>query len=70
MKIEDINEKEISRLIKYALLYPPRVCALLGAILENLDKHENITLPLLNKVNPLTKIELGLTKLDLLIVED
>lgn len=70
VKIAEMDEKEIARLIKYALLYPPRVRALLGAILENLGKSEDITIPLLNSVNPLTKIDLGLKKSDLPTVEN
>lgn len=69
-KIETMDDKEIARLIKYALLYPPRVRALLGAILENLGKPENITTQLLNSINPLTNIELGLNKSDLPTVEN
>lgn len=69
-KIAEMDEKEITRLIKYALLYPPRVRALLGAILDNLGKSDNITAPLLNSINPLTKIELGLSKSDLPTVEN
>jgi len=70
VKIAEMDEKEIARLIKYALSYPPRVRALLGAILENLGKSEDITIPLLNSVNPLTKIDLGLKKSDLPTVEN
>lgn len=68
-KIAKMEEKEITQLIKYALMYPPRVRALLGAILDDLGKPENITTPLLNSINPLTKIELALNKTDLPTVE-
>ena len=68
-KIAEMDEKEIARMIKYALMYPPRVRALLGAILDNLGKPENITTPLLNSINPLTKIDLGLNEEDLPTVE-
>lgn len=69
-KIAEMDEKEIARMIKYALMYPPRVRALLGAILENLGKPENITTSLLNSINPLTKIDLGLNEEDLPTVEN
>ena len=69
-KVAEMNEKEIVRLIKYALLYPPRVRALLGAILENNGKSKNVTKALLNSINPLTKIELGLNTSDLPTVEN
>lgn len=69
-KIAKMDEKEIALMIKYALMYPPRVRALLGAILENLEKPENITKPLLNSINPLTKIDLGLSKSDLPTIEN
>lgn len=69
-KIAKMNKKEVTRLIKYALLYPPRVRALLGAILENIGKSKDMTQPLLNSINPLTKISLGLKKTDLPTVEN
>lgn len=69
-KIAKMDEKEIARMIKYALMYPPRVRALLGAILENMGKPDNITTPLLNSINPLTKIDLGLSEVDLPTVEN
>lgn len=63
-KIKTLNEKQIADLIKYALLYPPRVRALLGAILENLNVQSNIA-KLKQSLNPLSKIKLGLKKSDL-----
>jgi hypothetical protein len=65
-----MNDKEVAQLIKYALLYPPRVRALLGAILESLGKPQDITTPLLKSINPLTKINLGLTKSDLPTIDN
>jgi len=67
-KISTLNEKQISELIKYALLYPPRVRALLGAILENLMVSANIE-KLKNSLNPLSKIKLGLKEIDLSTVK-
>lgn len=63
-KIKTLNEKQIADLIKYALLYPPRVRALLGAMLENLNIHSNID-KLKQSLNPLSKIKLGLKETDL-----
>jgi hypothetical protein len=63
-KINNLNEKQIAELVKYALLYPPRVRALIGAILENLKLKVN-TDKLKANLNPLTKIKLGLKESDL-----
>jgi hypothetical protein len=63
-KIKTLNEKQTIELIKYALLYPPRVRALLGAMLENLNVQSNID-KLKQSLNPLSKIKLGLKKTDL-----
>ena len=63
-KIKSLNGKQIADLIKYALLYPPRVRALLGAMLENLNIQSNIV-KLKQSLNPLSKIKLGLKKTDL-----
>ena len=58
------SDKKIKELIKYALLYPPRVRALLGAILENMEG--NIETEMLKKeLNPLTKYQIGLKEKDL-----
>ncbi len=64
-KIKKLDEKKKKELVKYALLYPPRVRALLGAILENLNAGKcNIT-KLKESLNPLTKFKIGLKKTDL-----
>jgi hypothetical protein len=63
-KIKTLNDKQIADLIKYALLYPPRVRALLGAMLENLNVNSNID-KLKQSLNPLSKIKLGLKEADL-----
>ena len=63
-KIKNLNEKQITELIKYALLYPPRVRALTGAILENLKIKSN-TEKLKQSLNPLSKIKFGLQERDL-----
>lgn len=63
-KLKTLNDKQIADLIKYALLYPPRVRALLGAMLENLQVQTNLA-KLKQSLNPLSKIKLGLKKTDL-----
>jgi hypothetical protein len=63
-KIKTLNEKQIAGLIKYSLYYPPRVRALLGAMLENLSMQLNID-KLKQSLNPLSKIKLGLNEADL-----
>ena len=63
--VKKLNDKQIASLIKYALLYPPRVRALAGAILENngskLKELENLKA----SINPLTTIKLGLKETEL-----
>lgn len=62
--IKNLNEKQISDLVKYALLYPVRVRALTGAMLENLNIRVN-TEKLKQSLNPFTKVKLGLKKTEL-----
>jgi hypothetical protein len=63
--LKTLEFKQINMLVKYALLYPPRVRALIGAVLEN-SENPNINLDKLkNSLNPLTKIKLGLREKDL-----
>jgi len=63
-KIKKLSEKQISDLVKYALLYPTRVRALAGAMLENLNIQAN-TEKLKLSLNPLTKVKLGLKETEL-----
>lgn len=63
-KIKNLDEKKIVEMLKYALLYPPRVRALLGAILENTNTTINL-LKLKESLNPLSQFELGLKETDL-----
>jgi hypothetical protein len=51
--IRNLKEKQTQEMIKYALLYPPRVRALLGAILEYLKRKKG-TEKLKESLNPLT----------------
>jgi hypothetical protein len=63
-KIKNLDEKQIAEMVKYALLYPPRVRALVGAILENTNRKAN-TVKLKESLNPLTNFKLGLKENDL-----
>jgi len=53
------SNTQINKLIEYALLYPPRVRALLGAVLENNAYPIRKLEKLKNSLNPLTNIKLG-----------
>lgn len=68
-KIDKLNEKQIADLVKYALLYPPRVRALAGAMLENLKIKANID-KLKQSLNPLTTIKLGLKESELPTIQN
>ncbi len=57
-KIMGLSEKDRSKLLKYALKYPPRVRALLGALLDT-NKQDNVLFFLRNSLNPLTFYNFG-----------
>ena len=63
-RIQSLSKREKNELIKYALLYPSRVRALLGAIFENKFKSVD-TNELKNSLNPLTKVKLGISENEL-----
>ncbi len=57
-RIHDLNDADRNKLITYALQYPPRVRALLGALLT--DQEFNSAFPKLkNSLNPLSSYEFG-----------
>ncbi|NEM97212.1 DUF6088 family protein [Pontibacter burrus] len=58
-RIQKLDPKEKKTLIKYALEYPPRVRAFLGAIMSVNSKGEDI-LSLKESLNPLTSYNLGI----------
>ena len=60
--INEQDAKQIDQLIKYALVYPPRVRALLGAVLERIGNNINGLDNLKNSLNPLTNIKLGVSE--------
>jgi hypothetical protein len=64
-----LSESQLNELIKYALFYPSRVRALLGAILENSNNYSKIDV-LKESLNPLTKIKLGISDNDLPTVKN
>lgn len=58
-EINQLSEKDRSRMIRYALKYPPRAVALLGAILDLAKKRDGLE-SLKRRLNPLTTYQLGL----------
>ena len=56
--IEKISDKNIGIMIRLALKYPPSTRALLGSMLDQLNKN-NSTEPLLKSLNPVTKYKLS-----------
>jgi len=58
-RIKQLNEKQVYEMIQYALLYPPRTRAFLGAILEDLNIEVDME-RLRKSLNPLTKFKLGI----------
>jgi hypothetical protein len=63
--VKELNDKQTDSLIKYALLYPSRVRALLGAVLENNGNKIKGLEKLKDSLNPLTTIKLGLKESEL-----
>ncbi|MDR1583040.1 MAG: DUF6088 family protein [Prevotellaceae bacterium] len=56
-----LDEAQIIKVKKMALKYSPSTIALLGAMLETLNKNENTSM-LLNKLNPQTSYKLGISE--------
>jgi len=57
--IRELDDSQLIKLANLALLYPPRVKALLGAILENIGTNVEIA-ELKRNLNPLTKYNVGI----------
>ncbi len=55
-----LKKKELLQLVRYALKYPPRTRAFLGALLETLYSDINLK-QLAQSLNPLTTYDLGIT---------
>lgn len=60
-RIKKWDKKDKTLLIKYALKYPPRVRAILGAIIENFITTEEVK-PLKESLNPLSQYEYNITE--------
>jgi hypothetical protein len=58
--VKGLEKSQVDGLAEYAVLYPARVVALLGAILEDLKYPRKKLTPLKLVLNPFTKIKLGL----------
>lgn len=59
-QLNGFNEKQLGTLIGYALKYPPRVRALLGALLSEIKKDGLIIQKLKDSLNPLTVFRVGI----------
>jgi len=58
--LKELSEKQIALLLRYALVYPPRVKALVGAVLQNIG-YDGIGMDKLKgSLNPLSTIKLGI----------
>jgi len=62
---KSLNEQQVDLLIKYALKYPPRVRALVGAILESIHYKGESLEKLKRNLNPLTFFRLGINENEL-----
>ena len=58
-KIRKLNKGDLSRMIKFALQYPPRTRALLGALINIAEPRADMNI-LLKSMNPLTQYNLGI----------
>jgi len=59
--IKEMPNKILADTIKYALVYPPRTRALLGALLENMQKYESIQ-TLKESLNPFSEYKTVISK--------
>jgi hypothetical protein len=63
--VKELNDKQTAFLLKYALVYPPRVRALLGAVLENIGSNAENIEKLKESLNSLTTIKLDVKESEL-----
>lgn len=63
--LKELNEKQITSLLEYASMYPPRARALVGAVLENMGKKGEAIDKLKESLNPFTTIKIGLKETEL-----
>lgn len=69
-KIKEFTKKDIENLIQYSLKYPPRVRALLGAIIQNIFSEEFDLTSLKKSLNPSTTFKLGIKNTDLQTIQN
>jgi len=60
-KLKHLSDADLSTLIRYALKYPPRAQALLGAVLDNMGQ-KKLTGKLKENLNPLSTFKLGINE--------
>ena len=60
-RMSKLNDQEKSKIIKYALKYPPRVRALLGALMSEIGYMRNVD-ELKKSLNPLTVYKFGIER--------
>jgi hypothetical protein len=63
--LKELSPKQTESLVKYAFVYPPRVKALVGAVLQNNGYKGNGLEKLKESLNPLTTFKLGLKETEL-----
>lgn len=63
--LKEFDKKQIETLIRYALLYPPRVRALIGAILQNIGYKNKMLEKLKKSLNPFSIIKLAIKEKEL-----
>ncbi|GGG40592.1 DUF6088 family protein [Bizionia arctica] len=59
--LKEMSDKTLKETIKYAMAYPPRARALLGALLENMGKNESIG-KLKDSLNPFSEYKVVISK--------
>ena len=68
-QLKELSEKDKLRILKYALHYPPRARAFLGALLDKISPNQ-YTSALKQSLNPFTVYKLGINKELLLTILD
>jgi hypothetical protein len=56
-----LDENDLNHLLRLALKYPPSTRALLGALLESIDRNSNLD-KLMDSLNPITKYKLNISE--------
>ncbi len=67
--IKELSDKDRTKLVKYALQYPPRTRAFLGALLSKIGSIGKISI-LKASLNPFTVYDIGVTKNELSTAEE